>query len=89
MLRDKNLLFPKLRAVEVRPYRQKGADYYLLRDPLALTDGSLLVPQFFGPLLALCDGTLEDAKALASALTARYGVGIDAETIGEVLTALA
>jgi AmmeMemoRadiSam system protein B len=88
MIRSTRLLFPKLRAVDVRPYRQKGADYYLLRDPLALTDGSLLVPQFFGPLLALCDGTLEDATALASALTVRYGVGIDAETIGEVLTAL-
>lgn len=88
MLRDKNLLFPKLRAVDVRPYRQNGADFYLLHDPLALTDGSLLVPQFFGPLLALCDGAHEDAKALAWALTARYGVGFDVATIEEVLAAL-
>ncbi|MEZ4633577.1 MAG: AmmeMemoRadiSam system protein B [Caldilineaceae bacterium] len=88
MIRPKHLLFPKLRAVEVHSHRQNGADYYLLRDPLELSNGSLLVPTFFGPLLSLCDGTLEDATALASTLTVRYGVGIDVATIEEVLTAL-
>jgi MEMO1 family protein len=82
------IVFPKLRAVDVRPYIQSGQPYYLLRDPLDLSEGSLLVPQYFGPILALCDGTLEDARALGAALMTRYGMSIDAEMIGDLLSAL-
>lgn len=82
------IVFPKLRAVNVRPYIQNGQPYYLLRDPLDLSEGSLLVPQYFGPILALCDGALEDARALGAALTTRYGMSIDAEMIGDLLSAL-
>ncbi|MBX2997560.1 MAG: AmmeMemoRadiSam system protein B [Caldilineaceae bacterium] len=82
------IVFPKLRPVDVRPYQQNGQPYYLLRDPLDLSEGSLLVPQYFGPLLALCDGTLEDARALGVTLMARYGMNIDAGMIGDLLSAL-
>lgn len=40
-----HLRFPKLRAVDVRPQRQNGHVYYLLADPLELSDDSLLVPR--------------------------------------------
>lgn len=82
------IVFPKLRAVEVRPYTQNGQPYYLLRDPLALSEGSLLVPQVLGPVLALCDGGVEDARALSAALKLRFGMSIDAPMIEDLLSAL-
>ncbi len=88
MLRAKNQLFPKLRGVDVRPYRQNGTEYYLLRDPLELAEGSLLVPQYFGPVLALCDGTMEDATAIDATASVQYGVRIGVDMIEQILTAL-
>jgi MEMO1 family protein len=82
------IVFPKLRAVDVRPYIQNGQPYYLLRDPLDLSEGSLLVPQYFGPALALCDGTQDDARAISAALMSRYGMSIDLEMIDDLLGAL-
>lgn len=80
--------FPKLREVNVRPQRQNGHAYYLLQDPFDLFDDSLLVPQAFGPLLSLCDGSLTDASAIRRALAQRYQISVDVETIGEILAAL-
>lgn len=82
------LRFPKLRGVDVRPHRQNGHVYYLLADPLELSDGALLVPQALGPVLALCDGTLADAAAIRYALAQRYQMGVDAETVADLLAAL-
>ena len=48
---------PKLRMVDAQPVNYEGATYLLLRDPLALTDQTLLVPQPYVPLLALMDGS--------------------------------
>jgi AmmeMemoRadiSam system protein B len=88
MARTNPLFFPKLRPVDVRPYIQNGHPYYLLRDPLSLSEGSLLVPQYFGPVLALCDGTVEDTQALAAAVTVQFGFGLDASLIADLLAAL-
>ena len=41
----------------MRPAIQGGQPCILLRDPLQLTDKTLLVPQPLAPALALCDGT--------------------------------
>ncbi len=83
-----SLTFPKLRAVDVRPHSQNGHAYYLLRDPLELQSGSLLIPQYLGPVLALCDGSMESSRALGSTLLSRYGIGLETEQINEVLAAL-
>jgi MEMO1 family protein len=82
------LTFPKLRAVDVRPYVQNGHSYYLLRDPLALAEGSLLVPQSLGPALMLCDGTLENTQAMVAALAIRYGIRLNTDAIDDLLVAL-
>ena len=84
----KPIRFPKLRGVEARPIAHNGQRYYYLRDPLELAENTLLVPQALGPALALCDGTLEDARALAAALAVRFGLQVDPEIIQELLTAL-
>ena len=49
--------FPKLRAIDPRPIVHGGRPSILLRDPLQLTEGSVVIPQQLAPLLALCDGT--------------------------------
>ncbi len=83
-----SIRYPKLRDVEVRPYHQNGQAYLLLRDPLELSPGALLVPQALGPLLALCDGTLEDAAAIHAAALVRFGLPVDRATVEELLRAL-
>ena len=83
-----SLPFPKLRGVDVQTRRQNGHIYYLLADPLELCEDSLLVPQAFGPALALCDGTLADAAAIRRALAQRYQMAVDVETVGVLLAAL-
>jgi len=60
----------------------------LLRDPLQLSDKTLLVPQVLGPVLALCDGTREDSRALGAALAIRFGLPIDTGSIEQLLEAL-
>ena len=80
--------FPKLRPVDLRPIVYQGQRLLLLRDPLQLSDKTLLVPQVLGLVLALCDGTREDAGALGAALAIRYGLPIDTSSIEQLLEAL-
>jgi len=72
----------------MRPIVQGGQTRILLRDPLQLTDKTLLVPQPLAPVLVLCDGTREDAKALSASLAVRYGLRISPGVIEQLLTAL-
>ena len=83
-----SLRFPKLQDVDAKPRRQNGHAYYLLADPLELNEDSLLVPQAFGPVLALCDETLADASTIRHALAQRYQMTVDMETVGDILASL-
>jgi hypothetical protein len=85
---DSSLSFPKLRAVDPRLVVHEGRPLIVLRDPLQLTENILLVPQPLAPLLALCDGTREDARALSFAFALRYGAMIDERMIEQLLAAL-
>jgi AmmeMemoRadiSam system protein B len=80
--------FPKLRAVDIRSHVQQGRAYYLLRDPLGLGEGALLVGQELGPALSLCDGSQEDARALQSTLLWQFGMRVEQAVIEELLAAL-
>jgi AmmeMemoRadiSam system protein B len=79
---------PKLRAVDVRPFAQEGRVSLLLRDPLELTDKTVVIPQQLAPLLALCDGT-RDANALRASLGVRFGLRIGPDVLERVLDAFA
>lgn len=83
-----SLSFPKLRPIEAKPVSHNGDDLILLRDPLKLSDKILLVPRILAPALALCDGSREDAGALAAALAVRYGMRIDTDILGKMIAAL-
>jgi len=63
-------LNPKLRPLDFHWVKERGQNFLLLRDPLALTDNNVLVPSPLVPLLVLCDGT-RDLPALRSALALR------------------
>jgi hypothetical protein len=85
---DDKIRYPKLRTVDVRPLVQNGQPCVLLRDPLQLSDKTLLIPQPLGLALSVCDGTREDARALSASVTLRYGVHIGPNVIDRLLAAL-
>ncbi len=76
--------FPKLRAVDVHPIAQRRRISLLLRDPLQLTDKTVVIPQYLAPMLALCDGT-RDSSALRAALGVRFGLRIGPDALKQVL----
>ncbi len=78
---------PKLRAIDARPIVHSGQPGILLRDPLQLTDKTVIIPQHLGPVLALCDGT-RDSNAISAALAIRFGVRIAPSTIEQFLSVL-
>ncbi len=80
--------YPKLRPVEAQPFAHNGQTYILLRDPLRLTEKSLLVPQALRFLLPLCDGKHENAQTLSAALAVRYGLRIQPERVEDILATL-
>src|SRR5215467_14336503 len=82
------LRYPKLRPVDPRPIVHEGQSLLLLRDPLRLSDKMLLVPQPLIPLLALCDGTREDAAALGAAFAIRFGQRVHPDTLEHLLVSL-
>jgi AmmeMemoRadiSam system protein B len=79
--------YPKLRLVDTQLINYEGENYLLLRDPLLLTEQTLLVPQPMIPALVLCDGT-RSPSTLRAALALRYGLFLSPQRIEEFLDAL-
>jgi AmmeMemoRadiSam system protein B len=79
--------FPKLRAVDARPITHNGQPSILLRDPLRLSEATIVVPQALSPALALFDGT-RDAGAVSAALAVRLGLRVPPGTVDRLLIAL-
>lgn len=76
---------PKLRQpIEIHPSSNGELPGVLLRDPLALTELSMFVPQQLAPLLTLCDGT-RDVAALRTALMVRTGVYVGDNAVLDLL----
>lgn len=78
---------PKLRSVEIRPLVDQGRPIFVLRDPLALNDKVVIVPQALGPLLALMDGS-RDLGGLHASLLVRAGLRVAPEVIQHVVDQL-
>ena len=79
--------FPKLRTLDSRPVLKDGHLFIALRDPLRLTEKTILLPQSIAPILALCDGT-RDARGLNASLAVRLGLNIPLDEIKQLLTTL-
>ena len=78
---------PKLRPVEARLVDHDGQSFVYLRDPLGLSDRSVLVPWAMAPLLALCDGSRTEGE-LRAALLFRTGLDLPAAQVQAVLAGL-
>lgn len=79
--------YPRLRALDIRPFRQRGEMAFLLRDPLNISDQALVVPRALGPALVLCDGT-RDVSAICAELIDSYGLVLPSLVIEEMIEAL-
>lgn len=77
----------KLRPLDIRPYQQDGQHFFLLRDPLQISDTMLLVPQPLAPVLMLCDGNW-DARSIHGILRLRYGIEFQDGLLEGMLEAL-
>jgi AmmeMemoRadiSam system protein B len=75
---------PKLRPVEVRLMVERDQPALMLRDPQAISDKVVILPQALGPLLALCDGS-RDVSELGAALLAYAGLRITQDVIQSVI----
>ena len=78
---------PRLRGVDPRWVQFHGEPYLYLRDPVGLAERTVLVPQAFVPLLALCDGS-RDLKGLSMALSLHTGAQMTPSQIGEFVAQL-
>jgi AmmeMemoRadiSam system protein B len=78
---------PKLRPLDIRPIQHRGQPALLMRDPLVLTDQTIVLPQQLAPLLSLLDGTRDEA-ALRAALEIRYGVRLPLGALPSLLSQL-
>jgi AmmeMemoRadiSam system protein B len=75
---------PKLRPIEVRPMVDRDQPALMLRDPQAISDKVVILPQALGPLLALCDGS-RDISELGEALLVHAGLRITQDVIQRVI----
>ncbi len=75
---------PKLRPVEVRPMVEHDQPALMLRDPQAISDKVVILPQALGPLLALCDGS-RDVSELCEALVVHAGLRVKPEVVQRVI----
>ncbi|MGQ9599389.1 MAG: AmmeMemoRadiSam system protein B [Anaerolineae bacterium] len=78
---------PKLRELEIRPIQYQGQPMVLLRDPLKLSEAILAIPQPLAPVLALMDGTRDEA-GLEAALQIRTGVRLAPGLLSKLVTDL-
>jgi AmmeMemoRadiSam system protein B len=78
---------PKLRNVEPVWVEHQGQRLLQLRDPLGLSDKSLLIPQHLVTLLAMCDGT-RTIETLRHGYTLRTGVQLSSQQTREIVEQL-
>lgn len=80
-------IHPKLRPLDIRRHVRNGQSYLVLRDPLELSESSLLVPQQLAAVLAFCDGH-RDIGAMADAYQQTYRMRIDRAAVADLIAAL-
>ena len=75
---------PKLRPVEPQRVQYQGRPFIHIRDPMRLTDKTILMPESVAPILALADGTRDEA-GLQAALLLRAGVHVSREQVRQLI----
>ncbi len=86
-IKFQSALYPKLRSLSIRPHRQEGQTYLLLRDSQQITDINLLVPQPLAAMLAYCDG-MHAVEEMVAAFSRRSGIQLPIEAAEELIARL-
>ncbi|MGQ9500934.1 MAG: AmmeMemoRadiSam system protein B [Anaerolineae bacterium] len=73
-----------MRTIDIRPFQDGGRSLLLVRDPLRLTDLTVVIPQALAPLLALLDGSRE-VDELHAAMLVRTGLNVPQDVIHQLL----
>ncbi|MFQ5615434.1 MAG: AmmeMemoRadiSam system protein B [Anaerolineales bacterium] len=79
-----NQTHPKIRNLNPHPIIHQGQSFLVLRDPLRLTEHSVVLPQFLAPLILLCDGS-RTKNAIRAILRLHFGLPIDKDTLDRFL----
>lgn len=79
--------FAKLRPIDVKPLYHQNQPVFFLRDPLQLSSHTALVPQYFGPILAECDGT-QTLTEVQKKAGAKMGISISLDDVEHLLKQL-
>ncbi|MHA2620116.1 MAG: AmmeMemoRadiSam system protein B [bacterium JZ-2024 1] len=83
-----NRPIPMLRALDIRYWRHEGKKFLIFRDPLRLSEKTLILREEVSGILAFFDGE-RDAQAVSAAISVRYGVRIPPQVIADIAQALA
>lgn len=78
---------PRLRTIDITAFTHQGRPALLLRDPLRLGEGYLVLPREFGPALMLLDGA-SDLRAIQSRLYQRFDLRASVETLQQLVALL-
>ncbi len=78
---------PRLRAIDVRRTTHDEIAYFILGDPLQISENKLHIPAQLGPVLALLDGTRR-YTSIAGEAFALYGGQIEMSTVEELVEAV-
>ncbi len=78
---------PKLRPLQIQTIQHAGDPALLLQDPFHLADEYLILPQVYGPVLYLLDGT-RDLSEIRRDLSRLFGIRAELGAIEELLAAL-
>ncbi len=79
--------YPAMRQIDLRPVFHNGKNYYMLRDPLQLGEGTMLVPPALVGALSFLDGA-HTAADVAKDLERFFGYSVQADLVQGLLQAL-
>ena len=80
-------LRPKIRAVEPIWVEHLGQRFLYLRDPVAMSESTIMLPSYLAPLVAFLDGT-RDLAAIRAAMTLRVGLDLAEEDLHSIISQL-
>ena len=82
-----DITYPRLRALDFQPIVYEGMRYLHLRDPLAITGKTLLVPEPLIPMLTFMDGT-HDARDLRTMMARQVGLNVGRTQVHQLIGTL-
>ena len=80
-------LKPKVRQVEPMWVEHLGQRFLYLRDPIAMSESTIMLPSYLAPLVVFLDGT-RDLTAIRAAMSLRVGLDLSEDDLHSVISQL-